>query len=1334
MSKKEFYNTEEVMGLLKVSRITLYRWVKAGRLPAAKLGSTYRFLKDDIERYLLGQPIAIAKSVIAAPSRTPLDITARDIENWSSNGNKAAQALFPELIRRLIEESSSYTKLVEIHIPVGDQTGQSGWDGYIIAKEQNRYIPNGTSAWELGVGEPSDKAQSDYRKRTLKPLNVDPKDTTFVFVTPQNWAEGKQWINRKKQEKNYSWKDIQVLDATDLEAWIEQSPATKAWFMKHLQRPHNNIFDIEDYWSGWARATNPVMTPELLLVGRAKQKNELLKRIKNQSAELITVVANTAMEARAFVGATIADLPDNLYSEYASTFLVLESKTAWDEVVISAPNPLILIPAFTDMDEYSSALAKGHMVINAVDRSAAFPKDSSIVLNSARRSEIKDVLVKMGITEKEANKLALLGRSSMQSLWRKLAVAPSSQKPAWASHYKTLIPAMLVGQWSEASDGDKKTLSLIAGKEYDEFIKELHVIALEPDSPISNIDSLWYVNSKDDLWDVLENHMTNSELSAFINTAVDVLTEDDPKYDLPIKERWAASMHGKKREYSGSLQESIADTLAFIASQRTDTKLNGRNGQDIADSVAMRVFNAAKNDPTGRIWASTSDVIYLLAEASPTHFLAALESDLKNSPDKLRFLFQDSKKHDSMFSGSSPHTGFLNALEAPAWLSEYLLRSVDCLARLHDLDIDDGSYVNRPLASIKDIFLTWHPQTTASIDDRTQVLETIVERYPETSWELLVSLLPNSHEFTTGTYKPRWRQWANEDESVTYADMHAMVHEITKMIFKMAGDDVDRLTSLVKHIESLPPASREELAQRLEKIDVVSLSQESRLAIWEALKDVIYRHRKYSKQSWAMPAKQLDVFNKALEHLEPKASIDQAVSLFRHHVELPYDEEDWQKYDAHVAAARNEIIKDIYNGSGVESVLALGNKVDAPHFIGSCLALIKLSDVEQEKVLECITATDNRSVVARSYSISKFGPSNWQWVEQVIANSDAMRDKVKLGSFLSVLPTSEQTWEIVDKMDEAVQAIYWSQCSHYVADDTDYQRLAKELVKAGRSYNAIEALSHHIGHLKQTPANAIVFDSIESFLNSLAESHEQYDATMFRYHAKHLTDYLYEHIDQTEEERLAQLEWPLLLIMGHKANPRILQKELAANPEFFVDVLKRVYLPRGGERRKLTKREQQDARLGNELLDTWRIIPGDNGTHIDKDTLIAWLDKVLPLLKVENRLEVGLHVIGKLFARSRKDPHDEAWPEKPIRDAIEHIGDEELDEGMRMAVYNSRGVTTRSMGEGGNQERELAKKYTGYAEKMSAKYPHTKSLLYSIASMWTHEAERHDNDALKDEV
>ena len=49
--KDEVLTTQEVARLLKTTQRTIYRWIVAGVLPAAKFGGRWRIKRADVERF-----------------------------------------------------------------------------------------------------------------------------------------------------------------------------------------------------------------------------------------------------------------------------------------------------------------------------------------------------------------------------------------------------------------------------------------------------------------------------------------------------------------------------------------------------------------------------------------------------------------------------------------------------------------------------------------------------------------------------------------------------------------------------------------------------------------------------------------------------------------------------------------------------------------------------------------------------------------------------------------------------------------------------------------------------------------------------------------------------------------------------------------------------------------------------------------------------------------------------------------------------------------------------------------------------------------------------------
>jgi len=52
---KEILTTREAFKYLRVTRMTIYKLVKNGRIKGAKVGRDYRFLKSELDNFLRGE-------------------------------------------------------------------------------------------------------------------------------------------------------------------------------------------------------------------------------------------------------------------------------------------------------------------------------------------------------------------------------------------------------------------------------------------------------------------------------------------------------------------------------------------------------------------------------------------------------------------------------------------------------------------------------------------------------------------------------------------------------------------------------------------------------------------------------------------------------------------------------------------------------------------------------------------------------------------------------------------------------------------------------------------------------------------------------------------------------------------------------------------------------------------------------------------------------------------------------------------------------------------------------------------------------------------------------
>lgn len=80
MNKKDFYSTTEVAKLIGVSRITVFRRIKSGRIKAEKIGRTYAIPREELG-VILGKTLTEEqKRIITAGVKKAIKDYGRTLE------------------------------------------------------------------------------------------------------------------------------------------------------------------------------------------------------------------------------------------------------------------------------------------------------------------------------------------------------------------------------------------------------------------------------------------------------------------------------------------------------------------------------------------------------------------------------------------------------------------------------------------------------------------------------------------------------------------------------------------------------------------------------------------------------------------------------------------------------------------------------------------------------------------------------------------------------------------------------------------------------------------------------------------------------------------------------------------------------------------------------------------------------------------------------------------------------------------------------------------------------------------------------------------------------
>ena len=1258
-------------------------------------------------------------------------VKAWNLEQWSST--RESQGILPTLVRQLVHASSEQPTRIEIP---GD-VQRHGWDGVVEAPKAFLFVPEGVSAWEISVeNNPKRKAEKVFKDRKKGPLGIPPSEVTFVFVTSRKWDEKQKWRDEKRQLD--TWKSVEVYDSVDLEAWLEAAPGVDAWIAERLGLRPAGAVSISDYWESLSRLSNPRFKPDVFLTSRGKTA-EKLRAFFLGAPGVMPFECRSPVEALDFAAAyltvTASDHAEIAMDEeerirVQSRTVVVKDRAQWDGLSqTTGPLNLFPIPSLSLTDEeLNAAVSRGHRVLIAATQFSnhrlqptAFPRPS--------RYDLDEALRESGFGREVADKAARAAGGSLSVLRRHLSTIPSTQLPSWCSDAELtdFMPMLLIGAWDEANELDRTVLSRLSGRPYGELQNVANRLTLVEDAPLTRIESRWRLVSPEDSWLLIGERVTNHLLDSFEAIAIEVLGQQNESFKLSADERLAASIKGTLEPNASDLvRRGICETTAILGSEFGPTaKLSGTRER------ATRIVRATLKNATWLRWATLGNLLPLLAEAAPNEFLAATSTDLKKKrPELAKVLADDGEDHPLM--SRCKHAGLLWALECLAWSPELLPKVCTVLARLDEVD-SGGSWGNRPAASLREILLTWYPQTAAGVEKRIAVLKSLADRTPKVAWKVLFAMLPQVHSSSMPTHRPIWRDWVSAwQEGTSGADYWKQVNAAADLIVRLVGNDPTRWIKVLDELQSVPESHRGELIDRLQNVPVDESSLDERRQFAEHLRKTIQKHRDFADANWSLPADSVEALDQALPRLLPDEICERHAWLFVPWINLEGFRGDYEGMEAEIARLRAEAMREISDQEGFEGVLKLADIAESPGQVGATLA--KSDYVSNEQILPSLLRSSNVNyqALAANYSKVRIFTAGWDWVRTLALDKWNSEDAA---IFLSQAFIDPEAWNYAETLGEDVLKEYWRTVpAHgFELDQQQLEFACHRLIEADRPESAINTLSR-VTFDKAAVSPSVAMDALVACLK-WRQSHpdaELHDETLHT--IQRLFGWLQETVPFNNDEptrRLAELERDYLsLLDGFGASPKTLVRFLSEDPEFFAKVISIIFRSKKEQESDVESTEEQQRAASHwyRLLMNWNRIPGTqpNGL-VNEEQLLRWLESARSLCRDSGHLEVADSKIGEMLATwPHPENEDTMWPCEEIGDAIEETDSDDLDHGFQIGAWNSRGVVGRSPLDGGDLERKEAAKYRRWAEFCDIDWPRTAASLRSVADSYDFDAQRED--------
>ncbi len=1116
----------------------------------------------------------------------------------------------------------------------------------------------------------------------------------------------------------------------------------------HLERFTGTGFRTLDLcWDDWAGVTNPPLDGALFSSAIEASKRTVLSWLDQEPTRPLLITADSAEEALAFVSQLFGKLGGLELSAYRERVVIVDKADSFPRLT-AEHGPLIPVVYSREVErELAVHVTKIHSVV--VYPRNAVSNQPDIVLEPASQDTFNKALESMGKTRDDISHLSNASGRSLTVLRRKLSTILAIQVPVWAqdaSLASSLIPFLLVGAWDTTNQADRTGLEALSGSQtFGELEKEIQRLCQLNDSPVWSIGTFRGVVSKIDLLYAIAGVVTAGDLERYFTLARRVLGEDDPSLDLEEDQRWAASIHGKTREFSNAFRRGISETLVLFA-EHGQQLFDSRLGVQTNTEVVRAIRELLPTPLTTRHLEANDNDLPTYAEAAPDEFLSIIERDLNSESPAVFGLLRPVSS--GVFGSSPSRTGLLWALEGLAWAPSTLPRVAFILARLAQIEINDN-WVNKPAHSLESIFRSWMPQTAASLEDRIAIMRRLADKFPEIAWKIAIAQFGMRTQFGGYSHKPRWRTdgYGFGEPLEDLSPREEFVRHMAEMVLSWEIYSVEQICDLVDLLSHFPEeeqarawgtiagwakkaASDEEKAVVREKIRVVTLSPRtkrragkdgdaSRLGvpgkeIYRALEpsDIIHRHSWLFKTGWLTESAD------DLENIE---------------------EMDFEAREARVREIRIEVLHEIFKDRGCDGILELAKLGQASWIIGGLAAnhLLNKPDLQQLLGLTLLSAKAEDWHAAQYKNLAggiiralPDGSAREELIKAVVQQFP----EIKMPEVLLLSTYSRDTWGLVDTLSIDEQEKYWADVTpeHINESPSECDESIERLLSHGRPRAAFSGVCHSLKKLNP--------DLLQKLLWAIVQPSKEQEGHYLL--EKYYIQEAFKILDGSGVatlEQMASLEFAYIEILGETLTrydnyllPN-LARYIESHPEFFVQAVC-WFCKRSDEAAdpvELQVAEDQIptmARRGYKLLQSLQTIPGLNGQGPERGlVLLNWVVAIRDGCRSYSREGKADYWIGELLAHSPIG-EDGVWPCEPVREVIEHIQSEKMVRGAHIGVFNMRGVHFR--GEGGAQERELAEKYRGWSEALRISHPFVSSqLLLGLATDYERDAVREDTDA-----
>ena len=1245
-------------------------------------------------------------------------IETGDFETWLWQTSAKTSYQIMELFRYILLDVVGIDNLKIPQIQGTDDINKPGFDAIIEIKEDydKGLLPTGKSVWEFSVRKDfKKKANEDYEKRSNE-AEIDKSNITYVQATFYKWNKDEKSHWESERQADRIWKNVLILDQDDFKSLINFSQNAQLLFYEQIKKPIKGLYSVSEYWNmKYSNIAGIKIDPTLHLTSRSKCLEELKIFLANEGRGNFKFVSNdiTQNDAIAFLLAYFIKNPPNKIIWVANDYSKLED--------LGRGNFNGLVIYTGDIDSSNTSLIRNSNFNVIIPRFSTEETPNSIHLNRIHKNDFKEKLYSLGYNEAESQRLLTISNGSISCLSCFLEKDFGTSKINCTIPQEDILPIFLTGRFDGNNENDAQFIENISEKKYKE-IERIAIEAEQQEAPFvrgagrkiistNKVEALFY----------LAPYITSNSLGLFLNSFPNVYLDFDPKWELNADKRYLAPIYGKTTKYSNDIKRGIAETLVFVTTFHERLK----EGKQVSAIIKYKIRNIFEHLDSWQKWASIDDYLPLLSEAASDEFLDSMETFVQGSPEIFKQLLAD--EESTYFPDECKFCGLLWALEALGHHKNYFLRVVEILFKLSLLDGGE-KWKNRPINSLKEMFVFWNPQTPFNPTQRIEILKLMQNRYTEMANHLIKNAiilrtttenkLPYIAEFD-----PIYRD-SNEERTLYY-------NELANLLFKSFIAAPNQFITYYKDLGA-HRALQFNLLKIFDRMDKGKLEEKYKYDIWALLRETLFYFQQFEDSpNWKISKEEEALLEKLYNELTPS---DEILSIswmfdFSPHILNAPKQNDFSLRDEYYEKNRQAALTSFFTNDNKSKLPLLIKSVPSIQVLANSIARSQHYSKIENRIIDLLEEEDQilndfaQRFVYVSYCLKR------NFYKKYIESKN-LSDKIIL-KILSSIEFDNYTKYILPRLSRHIQDNYWKEIKEFTFSiNSEFkEEIVLGLLSVGRiretiftSYISPETLSLDI-YIKvlKAPAQKDYKDITTQNCNQIVS----------------ILGKIYKHpqINTVNINDIVNIEISYLPLFKEAYNgikPIFLYKNIQTNPSAYLDLIKAAYKD---DNMNSGDKDEALIDMASNILYDIDFIPGYSyATRTFESTeFTKWTKLLFTLAKSQAYLKGTICAVSRILAKVPID-EDGIWPHKALRNIIELEKNPELEEQIAIEKMNQRGATVRAINAGGKIEKEIASKIRSDIQTISNIYPRTARMLTIIEHDYENHADRLDLDVKEREI